>query len=141
MKPQYSCRTDEDGPKQGPQKQSREDTQQPVQSAYPVGGVEPCRAATDDADVERLAHEGGEAPRRRPLDKQRPQPLHRAGEEPQTAGHLVSAETAGAHTTRSRTGTQWGDGGGDVEARLRGGGEVSRRPDRSPLSRLRCLQA
>jgi len=93
---------------------------EPVQSAYPVSGVEPCGAAADDAYVERLCRGGGEAPRQA-LDKQRPQPHHRAGEEPQTAGHGGSA---GDHTTGSRIWTQAGHGGGDVEARLPGGVDV-----------------
>ena len=104
---------------------------QPVQSAYPVSGVEPCGAAANDADVERLCRGGGEAPRQA-LDKQRPQPHHRAGEEPQTAGHGGSA---GDHTTGSRIWTQAGHGAGDLEDRLPGGGEVA--PHRFPLSRRR----
>ena len=86
---------------------------EPVQSAYPVSGVEPCGAAANDADVERLCRGGGEAPLQA-LGKRRPQTHHRAGEEPQTAGHVGSAGSAGDHTTGSRIWTQAGHGAGDL---------------------------
>jgi hypothetical protein len=101
---------------------------EPVQSAYPVGGVEPCGAAADDADVERLGRGGGEAPHR-PLDKQRPHPLHHAGEESQTAGHLGSAESGCAPKPHGvGRGCGGGIGGGDGgTGRLPGGGDATAR--------------
>nr|CAB3449595.1 unnamed protein product [Digitaria exilis] len=61
---------------------------QQKRSKYPVSGVEASGAAADDADVERLGGGGGGEAPRRPQRKHRPQPPHRAGEQPQVSRHL-----------------------------------------------------